>query len=218
MITDWLMDMRDFGDSIYAVFILPGDFLLSLLAEHLPLLASMLGVDSDDHFIILSTVVALLSWIFAAIVVWGAVRLVSNISRTIGAGFRTLSFRVSLALGNFKTRIVCKFRAMVLRRWPPNADSAREVRFSDLDMAVLQSAAACGPGFATSAPELAEQLMMRPAQIQRSLDKLKENKLLDSVIGSTDGFDNYRLSLSGTAFIMMLERRQDRVPPDPFHG
>lgn len=210
MITDWLMDMRDFGDSIYAVFILPGDFLLSLFAEHLPSLASKLGVGSDDHSVILSTVVALLSWICAAIVVWASVRLALNISRILGAGCRTISFRVSLALGNFKTQIVCKIRAMVPRRRPENSDSAPEVRFSDLDMAVLRSAAACGPGFATSAPELAEQLTMRPAQIQRSIDKLVENKLLDSVIGSTDGFDNYRLSLSGTTFMTMWERRQDR--------
>lgn len=75
------------------------------------------------------------------------------------------------------------------------------VEFDDLDLAVLRSAAARGPGFTTSAPEIAEELTLRPAQIQRSLDKLRKNKMLEYVIGSTDGFENYRLSRLGNAFM-----------------
>jgi hypothetical protein len=84
------------------------------------------------------------------------------------------------------------------------------VELDDLDMAVLRSTAACGPGFATSAPELAEQLLMRPAQIQRRLEKLSNNKMLDTVIGSTEGFDNYRVSKSGAIFISMWQRKWRR--------
>ncbi|MDH3578771.1 MAG: hypothetical protein OEO71_13260, partial [Gammaproteobacteria bacterium] len=84
--------------------------------------------------------------------------------------------------------------------------AAPKVDFDDLDLAVLHSAAARGPGFTTSAPELAERLTYRPTQIQRSLNKLSRNKLLDGVIGSTDGFDNYRLSESGSHYVMMLRR------------
>jgi DNA-binding PadR family transcriptional regulator len=48
---------------------------------------------------------------------------------------------------------------------------------------------------------------MRPAQVQRSLDKLRKYELVDSVIGSTDGFDNYRLTESGAFFLADWQRR-----------
>ena len=58
-----------------------------------------------------------------------------------------------------------------------------------------------------SAPELAEKFSRRPAQVQRSLDKLFRSRMLDSAIGSTDGFDNYRLTDSGAEFIAMWQRQ-----------
>ena len=82
------------------------------------------------------------------------------------------------------------------------------IEFHDLDIAVLRSASARGPGHAVSAPDLAEKFTLRPAQVQRSLDKLNKNKMLCSVIGSTDGYDNYRLTESGSAFVAMLQRQQ----------
>ncbi len=82
------------------------------------------------------------------------------------------------------------------------------VEFDNLDLAVLRSAAARGPGVMLSAPQLAEQIRMRPAQVQRSLDKLSKNKMLDYVIGSTDGSDNYRLTDSGATFVGMWQRQQ----------
>ena len=75
---------------------------------------------------------------------------------------------------------------------------------------MLRSVSAKGPGFALSAPDLADKFTLRPAQVQRSLDKLSKNKLLASVIGSTDGFDNYRMTDSGLAFMAMWERQQAR--------
>ncbi len=81
------------------------------------------------------------------------------------------------------------------------------MKFDDLDLAVLRNSAAAGGGFVISAPDLAEQLTMRPAQAQRRLDKLRNYRMVDVVIGSTDGFDNYRLTQSGAAFLAMLQRR-----------
>jgi DNA-binding PadR family transcriptional regulator len=42
---------------------------------------------------------------------------------------------------------------------------------------------------------------MRPASVQRILDKLRKHHLVDSAIGATDGFDNYRLTPSGVALL-----------------
>jgi hypothetical protein len=202
--------MRDLGDTIYDVFMLPGDFLLSQLILHLPTLASTLGVRDADSSLALPALVSLLSWFLAAIIVRAIMRLLQNLARTINAASRSVSFRVSQAARNFKTWMVCKVRQLIPRRGSGVADSAPEVHLDDLDMAVLKSAAACGPGFATSAPELAEELLMRPAQIQSRLEKLSKNRLLDTVIGSTEGFDNYRVSKAGAIFISMWQRKWRR--------
>jgi len=102
--------------------------------------------------------------------------------------------------------LVLKLRELYPRRASSSIIAAPMVEFDDLDLAVLRSAAARGPGFTTSAPEIADQLPLRPSQIQRSLDKLNKNKMLESVIGSTDGFDNYRLSQLGTAFVAQWQQ------------
>jgi len=210
MIIDWLTYVRDFGDMMYDIFMLPGDFLLSQLALRLPALALTLGVRDVDGSLFLPAVISLLSWLLMGIVVWAIGRLLRNLARIMTAAVRTVSFRVSLAAGNFKTWVVCKIRQLIPQRRSGIADSAPEVELDDLDIAVLRSAAACGPGFATSAPELAEQLMMRPAQIQSRLDKLRKNNMLDAIIGSTEGFDNYRVSKSGAIFITMWQRKWRR--------
>jgi len=65
-----------------------------------------------------------------------------------------------------------------------------------------------GPGFTTSAPELASNFGLRPAQFQKSLSNLQSSKMISTVIGSTDGFDNYRLTDYGAAYMKMWERHQ----------
>jgi hypothetical protein len=62
---------------------------------------------------------------------------------------------------------------------------------------------------ATSAPEVAEEFKLRPSQVQRSVDKLRRNRMLDAVIGATEGYDNFRLSPSGATFVAMLQRQRD---------
>jgi RIO-like serine/threonine protein kinase len=85
------------------------------------------------------------------------------------------------------------------------------IEFDDLDMAVLRSVSMKGPGFAFSAPDLASRFRLRPSQVQRSLEKLDRNKMLASVIGSTDGYDNYRLTNHGIAYLAMFQRQLSRT-------
>lgn len=207
MTMDWRTIPRDIGNAIYDAFVSPGDFVLSWLTAHAPSLATRLGVEGDDSSALLQAVVSLLLWILLALVMWMLVRLGQNLARTVSAIFRTLTYRISESIRSLKTRLVCKIRQLVPRRRSLNTEPVPELEFDDLDLAVLRNAAALGPGFTVSAPELAERLTLRPAQIQRSLDRLRSTKMLDYVIGSTDGFDNYRLTDYGSAFMAMLQRQ-----------
>ena len=77
----------------------------------------------------------------------------------------------------------------------------------EIDMAVLRSMSSRGPGFAMSAPDLAEEFRLRPTQVQRRLDKLRKSNMLEDVIGTTDGYDNYRLTTSGFTLLAMWNRQ-----------
>jgi len=146
-------------------------------------------------------------WLLLLIAGWRVFRLLQDILRNFDAAVRTIWYRLHQAVGSLKTRIVCKVRDALPQRRHIGIDASFEIDFDDLDLAVLRSVAARGPGFALSAPELAEKFRLRPSQVQRSLDKLRRNRMLDSVMGSTDGYDNYRITKPGATFVAMWQRQ-----------
>lgn len=187
--------LQEFGNSIYTAFVMPGDVVLS-----------MIGVISDDRSLVMLVITSLVAWSLIAVAGLLLLKLIQDAARNVGARIRTLMYRISRAAARLKTKVILKFRGFLPHRKRRSADAAPMVEFDDLDLAVLRSAASRGPGFTTSAPELADQLTLRPKQVQRSLDKLSKNKMLEYVIGSTDGFDNYRLSQLGTAFMAQWQQ------------
>lgn len=205
MITDLMTILREIGDTLYGFFVLPGEFVLSWFSEFAPAAAAQLNGISDNQVALTLVVLSLLLWSLLAFAVAKLWLLLQNLFRIISAASKTLFFRISLPYGILKQRLLHGLRRLMPER-TAGAIAAPNVDFDDLDLAVLHSAAARGPGFTTSAPELAERLIYRPTQIQRSLNKLSKKKLLDGVIGSTDGFDNYRLSESGSHYVTMLRR------------
>lgn len=189
-------------------FTLPGEYAINQLALHAPGLASLLGVTEAGASITFTIVLSLLIWVLACVSFWGCMRLVQNLYRITGALVRTLWYRVTQAVGSLKTRLVCNFRQLFPLRHSDGQKTMSEVEFDDFDFTVLQAAANRGPGFTTSAPDLASQFGLRPSQFHESLHKLHGNRMIATVIGSTDGFDNYRLTDYGAAYIKMWERRQ----------
>lgn len=77
----------------------------------------------------------------------------------------------------------------------------QEVELDMLDLAVLDHGATLAPGFAITVTDLAEQLKLRPSSVEKSLNKLHQHKLVDPLLGSTDGFGNYCLTDSGAWFV-----------------
>ena len=138
-------------------------------------------------------------------------RLCGRILHQLRAIILTVWHRTRAALAALMMRVRWRFRDLFPRN-NQRADTlaASTVEFDELDIAILHAGSAKGPGFAFSAPDLAERFSMRPAQVQGSLNKLSNNRLLASVIGSTDGFENYRVTDSGCAFVAKLLREQAR--------
>ena len=145
----------------------------------------------------LPVLVSLLSWSLLLLLFWKIATLVEYIAQIVKALTTTICSGIAYRIRSFRARIAYKLRQMLPAPEPGIAVSTPNNDFDDLDLTVLRTGATLPPGLLLSAPELAGQLTKRPAQVQRSLDKLRKYKLVDNVIGDTDGFDNYRLTESG---------------------
>jgi hypothetical protein len=207
MINNWLINLREFGALLRELYFAPGDFVLSSFAEMAPVTAANWGVAAGGDAVVQAAVASGFFWLLLAIVAWRLYRYCQSFLRNLVAVFHTAWYRSRQAVGGLKTRVVCRLREFVPGRHDDGIDAVPEIDFDDLDLAVLRSAAARGPGLAMSAPEIAEKFKLRPSQVQRSVDKLHRNKMLDTVIGSTDGYGNFRLSPSGATFVAMWQRQ-----------
>jgi hypothetical protein len=189
-------------------FTMPGTYLLEALTVHAPGITALLGISNPSNSIVLVIVLSGLAWVFAVIACWGIVMLARNCYRISEAIIRTLWYRAMQFAGNVRTWMICRYRSLLPKQAASSPEAMPEVLFDDFDFTVLQAAAERGPGFSTSAAELASKYSLLPSRFQKSLGKLSSNKMLTSVIGSTDGFENYRLTDYGAAYLQMWEQRK----------
>lgn len=195
MFSDWSTPLQDFAKAaqtvIYDLFLLPGNYVLSFVAQ-----APQAAILGDGDALWLRSTVSALCWLLMSVLGWQLLRLIRNMARVLLALWLTVEFRFEQCLRNLRTRFVCAFRQLFALRRRSTA-SALEVEFDDIDVAVLQSGQRLRPGYTLSVPELAGRLTIRPSLVQKSLDKLRKQKLVECAFGSTDGFDNYRLTPHG---------------------
>lgn len=205
MFRTWLTTLTEMAQLIGDVLLAPGDFLWSLATAIEPDLLGVLGINASRETVTLG--IAIAYWLLVLVVAARAVSLLRSMGRSIVAIVRSLVYRFSQGLAGLRIRLHLKFRGFVRWRRLLSHVEPPVVEFDDLELAVLQYGVSRGPGFAISAPELAEELSVRPSQVQRCLDKLSHNRMLDTAIGSTEGYDNYRLTDSGAAFFAMWQRQ-----------
>ncbi len=148
-----------------------------------------------------------LFWFVALMALWLVYRGIKSTARVITAFFYTSVHRIRTRLANIKTWIVCRLRSVAPHRRTSEVTEGPVLEFDENELAVLRLAAAQGPGQIVSAADFAERLSMRPRQVQRHLDQLGHAKIMESVVGSTGRFANYRLTAYGTAFLANITRQ-----------
>jgi hypothetical protein len=188
-------------------FYLPAEELLALLRQHSPELARTLNLDGQDPSPSGMAILAAVAWVAVAMTAWLGLRLLRYLRRMAEFGFSNLRHQCRLAGSAVRTWLTLRRRQVQgtsVRLRPASLGMATE--FSSTDLSILGAAARLAAGFSTSAPELADLLGLRPVEIQKSLEKLYRNKLLDTTLGSTDGFDNYVISTSGAVLMAMMSR------------
>lgn len=207
MIATLVTNLKQFGATAYEAFAWPGGFLQSLAVEYAPGIAEWLGIDTGEAPVLMTFLLSLASWFLVLVLITGAYRFIRNLVRTTSAILRAILFRTAHYLAGIRVRVVVHLRRLLPGRRHEEAGFGPSVEFDDLDMAVLRSASAVGPGYALSAPDLASRFKLLPSQVQKSMQKLQHNKMLDHVLGSTDGFENYRLTESGSTYLAMWQRQ-----------
>ena len=204
MIDDLIAHTRIAGESMLGIMTWPGEQVLTFVADVVPDTLDMLTLHPDNSPLLYA--VSLLAWLLALWFVRAVVGFVRNAFRMFGRIGNFIRFRMSMAMTFGKRRVHSLSRAFRAWRHPEEVETPH-VEFEERDIAVLDAVVSLGPGFAVSAPELTEQMGLRPAQIQQSLDKLCDSSLLQAVIGSTDGFGNYGVTPIGEAFLQSWFRQ-----------
>ncbi len=197
------------------LYLVPGRFLLDLIAVYAPPVASWLGLESSSEPVVLTIVLSTLLWLIMCATIWTITRVAFH-ARRIGEAVVYNAFHsVANAFGSARTWLLCRYRGR-FSAFPDN-DSAVPVEtdIGSFDLAVLQAAAEAGPGYTTSAAELANRFNMLPSRFVQSLQRLHRNQMIDTTIGSTDGFDNYRVTMHGAAFADMCRNRTSPPATSP---
>ena len=196
-------------DTVYVVFMTPGEWLASKSIEHAPSLATSLGIAAEESTVLAPLILSILSWLIIALLGRRLLYSLRGLINAIGVMFMRLKFRTLIALHSFTKKLGLES----LMWWKESETEVESSKLSlnRLDLMVLKLAKAAGPGFALSAPELSDRMNLRPAQIQECLDKLSQNSLLDLTRGTTDGYENYRLNETGTYILTMWQEYQARA-------
>lgn len=198
MITELMTLFRLAADAILQIVTWPGTRVLDHVADLVPGVGEMLALNPENGPLLYA--LSLLAWLILFLLFRGVIRFVHNVLRLLERMKTFVRFRLSMAMMFGRRRVDHLSHAFRIWRHPEEAETPH-VEFDNQDIAVLDAIITRGPGFAVSAPELTKQLALRPSQVQRSLEKLCENVLLQSVIGSTDGYENYRVTPIGEAFL-----------------
>jgi hypothetical protein len=182
-------------NSVADAYLLPGQLVTSAASSGLNL------VVGDKEFL-LSVFISTVLWFLLLAFALNALRMVWRTAANTRAAVVTMVL-------NFRTKQACRKRSPTSRAPSAASASDTEVHFDNLDLAVLNSAATLGPGFALTAPDLAKEFNLRPMQVQSSLEKLAKNMMLERGFGAAEDYQNYRLSRGGTAFLSMWKRKRN---------
>ena len=191
---NWLTSARNIGDSAVDIFMLPGESLVAAAG-------SIFDAIPEDSALPASILLSTICWLLLVAVAVKVWRLACRAAASTRLAVVTSIVRAKTKLAGGKPR-----RPPVLQS--QETDAGAEIHFDNLDLAVLDSAATLGPGFALTAPDLAKEFNLRPPQVQSSLEKLTTNMMLVRGFGTDDGHQSYRLSRAGAVFLSMWKRKQ----------
>ncbi|MFQ5983556.1 MAG: hypothetical protein ACE5KS_09305, partial [Woeseiaceae bacterium] len=203
--------LKETPDTAYVVVMAPGVWLASKLIEHAPSLAASMGLSPDGNAVLAPLILTILSWTIAALLLRRLLYPLRSLMKAVGVMIMRIRYRTLIALRGLKTMFGSDPDSVDRPGDADGEEQTEEFKLSRLDLIVLNLAKTLGPGFALSAPELANRLNLRPDQIQECLEKLSRYSMIDHTRVMTDGYENYRLNNTGSYVLTMWEQHRARA-------
>src|SRR5262245_8926769 len=213
--------LSDVGFRLYDAFLVPGDYVSSLLSAHAPRVAQFLGFDSVVHGSVLSGVISAVVWLGAIVLIVAVGKLVRDLDRTLTAAMARLCYELRRIAGNVTRRLGIAFRSFKLKRQARQTrlEVSEQSELTPLELAVLQRHAKLAPGHLVTVSGIASALNLRSTQVEQALTRLRALSLIHRTFGAGDGEDGYRLTRPGELFLTAYgqvhpQKSQDRRNSD----
>jgi hypothetical protein len=193
--------MESYLDSTALFAVAPVDTLIELFRMQFPALMALIPDAGGDSFAVVMTGLTILVWVTLILIASLGTRILLRVFDYTESILSRAWFSFAQVPGRLRIRCLCLIKGLFGNSSTNRFPEVTDVQIDKLDLVVLKATASVGAGLATSAADLAEVVRIRPGKIQQALERLDQQKLVDRVIGATDGFQNYRLSESGAYFV-----------------
>jgi DNA-binding MarR family transcriptional regulator len=185
---------------LYHAFFMPGDRLLSKFP----------ALDVAGHGRALSDLLSAVIWLGAIVLIVGIYRLIRDLDQALTALVVRTYEQLRQAWRVVARRLTIAFRFYALER---QARLARTEVFEQpaltaLQLQILQSHAGLPPAHLLIPSELAHDLAMCSADVEKVLATLRKLSLVERTLGAADGEDGYRLTRPGEVLLAACSRAQ----------
>jgi DNA-binding MarR family transcriptional regulator len=187
---------------LYRGFFWPGDQLLSKFST----------IEDAARGGMLSGVISAVAWLGAIVLLVMVYRFIRHLDRTLTAFVLRLHDEAQRALRVVARRLTIAFRSYAVARQArlTRTEVSELPALTGLQLEVLQSHAALPPAHLLTPSEVASDLGMRSADIEKVLGTLRKLSLVERTLGAGDGEDGYRLTRAGEVFLAACS---SRAPP-----
>jgi hypothetical protein len=194
--------LHEAGAWLYRVYFLPGDWLLSVLIVEAPPVARFLGLGAADYGGVLSGFLSGLLWLAAVIVLGTAYSFVREVDRAATARLAE-SYREARRLTRIgRRRFAIAVRS--LRQWRRTKPATTEVvesALEEMELSVLACFSDSEAGYVLTGRDVAASLGTGRREIMKTLAHLKKLRLLESALGTSDGEEAFRITVTGKAYV-----------------
>ena len=128
--------LKGVTDTVYLVFMTPGEWLASKTIEHAPSLATSLGISAAESSVLAPLILSILSWTILALLARRLLYSLRSLLKAISVVIMRIKFRTLIALHSFTTTLGLE-SLMWWKDTEPEVESSK-LSLNRLDLMVLK--------------------------------------------------------------------------------
>lgn len=203
------VSLEEVPSLLYELFFLPGEYLIEQILLYSPSTAAYLALSPADSRGLVAVLVSTTVWLIVLWLLFAIYKLFREIVLTIAAWIRRTCMMIVATIRAAHRLVSYRLRRLNPLNWSSRLSSAaiiENIELNDLEMAVLRSYGELPAGYAMTAVDVAAGLRVRVAAAQKTLERLKQMRLIEGTLSTRDGHEAYRSSATGRAFLDAFAR------------